>query len=658
MKTLLPVLLLFSSLLAASLAAQEPHYDLLILHGKVADGTGNAWYYADVGIIGDRIAFLGKAGPNVRAKHVIDARGLVVAPGFIDMLGQSETTILIDPKAVSKVTQGITTEITGEGGSIAPQNDFTIAEAKDYLEHFKLTVDWRTLDEYFQRLEKQGAGVNLATHVGATQVRMVVLGMENRKPTPDELKQMVEYVEEAMLHGALGVSSSLIYAPASYADTDELIALAEAAAKHGGIYTTHIRNEGDTQMQALEEAFRIGREANIPVEIWHLKVSGRQNWGKMREVLAKIQQARDSGLDVTADQYPYVAAATSLGATIPPKFHAGGQEAFVTRLKDPKVRRQIRAELTGPAGQDENMWRGTGGPDGIMVVSVLNPELKKFEGRTVAQIAKEWNKEPLDALMDFVIADRDNTGAVYFSMSEEDVRLAMQQPWVSIDTDYSALNHTGPLGESKSHPRAWGTFPRVLGKYVREEKVLRLEDAIRKMTSLPAQRMKLVQRGLLRPDYFADITIFDPEKVIDVATFEDPNRPAVGIQWVLVNGVVALENGKVTGKLGGRPLRGPAYTGGDSSLPPRGKLQGVVTDENGWPLGRALVSVVDANNKVVGSVQTRYLGRYEIPLDQPCAQCTIRVERLGFEPQQRTGVDYNGANSLWFSFAMQRKPAE
>jgi N-acyl-D-amino-acid deacylase len=655
--------LILLALLLASLPAiaQTPQYDVLIRNGKVVDGSGNPWFYADIGIVGDRIAFLGRADANVTAKRSIDAKGLVVAPGFIDMLGQSETTLLIDNKAVSKLTQGITTEITGEGESIAPQNDFTIAESKDFLQHYKLTVDWRTLDEYFQRLEKQGAGVNLGTYVGATQVREVVLGKENRPPTADELKQMVEYVEDAMLEGALGLSTSLIYAPANYASTDELIALAKAAAKHGGIYSSHIRNEGDTEMQALDEAFRIGREANIPVEIWHFKVSGRQNWGKMRDVIAKVEQARAEGLDVTADQYPYVASATSLGATIPPRFHAGGQEAFVKRLADPAVRRQIRDELAGPDSKIENMWRGTGGPDGIMVVSTLNPALKKFEGSTVAQIAKQQNKEPLDALLDFVIADRDNTGAVYFSMSEDDVRLAMQQPWVAIDTDYSGINNTGPLGESKSHPRAWGTFPRILGKYVREEKVLRLEEAIRKMTSLAAQRVKLRNRGMLKPDYFADVTIFDPETVIDVATFEDPNRPAVGIQYVLVNGVLALDQGKLTGQLGGRPLRGPAYQGGaDEGKPLRGKLEGVITDEQGWPVGRALVSVVDASNKVLGQVQTRYLGRYELPLDQPCPKCVIRVERLGFEPQQRPAA-YNGANSLWFSFALKRKqfsPAE
>src|SRR3954468_828113 len=627
MKKLLLLALIFSGLCAFG---QTPQYDVLIRNGKVVDGSGNPWVYADVGIIGDRIAFIGHADSEVTAKRVIDAKGLVVAPGFIDMLGQSETPVLIDKTVFSKITQGVTTEITGEGESIAPQNDFTISEGKDYLEHYKLTIDWRTLAEYFSRLEKQGSAVNIGTYVGATHVREVVLGKANRPPTEEELKQMVEHVEHAMDDGALGLSTSLIYAPANYASTEELIALAKAASKHGGIYSSHIRNEGDTEMLALDEAFRIGREANIPVEIWHFKVSGRQNWGKMRSVIAKVEQARAAGLDVTADQYPYVAAATSLGATIPPRFHESGEDQFVKRLQDPAVRKQIRDELTGAEGKTENMWRGTGGPEGILVVSVLDPALKKYEGQTVAQIARAQNKEPLDALMDFDIADRDNTGAVYFSMSEEDVRLAMQQPWVAVDTDYGGVSNTGPLSESKSHPRAWGSFPRILGKYVREEHVLRLEDAVRKMTSLAAQRVKLRNRGLLKPDYFADITIFDPENVIDVATFEDPNRPAKGIEYVFVNGVLSLEHGKLTGQVGGRGLRGPGYQGPEEGLAPKGKIQGVVTDEDGWPLGRTMVSIVDPSGKVVAQMQTRYLGRYEIVLEQPCTNCKVRAERDGF----------------------------
>ncbi len=463
----------------------------------------------------------------------------------------------------------------------------------------------------------------------------MVIGTADRAPTADELKQMEIMVDDAMSDGAMGLSSALIYAPGSYAKTDELIALAKAAAKKGGIYASHIRGEGDSEMDALDEAFRIGREAGIPVEIFHLKVAGKQNWGKMPQVIAAIEQARTSGVDVTADQYPYVGAATSLGASIPPKYHEGGTDEFVKRLKDPATRQQIRKDLDSAGGSFENLYREVGGANGVLVVSVLDPQLRKYEGKTVAQIAKMENKDPIDALMDLVIADRDNVGAVYFLMSEPDVKLAMQQPWVSVGTDYGAINPTGPLGESKAHPRAYGSFARILGKYVREEHVLRMEDAIRKFTSLPAQREKLDHRGLLRTDYFADITVFDPDKVRDVATFDDPNKPSVGFEYVFVNGTLALEHDKVTGQLGGRPLRGPGYIMREylpEGLPPRGKVQGVVTDEGGWPLPRATVTLTDASGAVVGTASSKRDGRYEIMWRSPatiaCSRPSAWVSHL------------------------------
>ncbi len=553
------------ALLLCSAAVFAQQYDILIRNGRVVDGAGNPWVYADIAITGDRISFLGRAHANVTAKGLIDAKGLVVAPGFIDMLEQSEWNLLIDKQAVSKLTQGITTGITGEGVSIAPQNDATLADRRDFLEHYHLTADWRDLDGYFRRLEKQGSGINLGTYVGATQVRRYVMGAVDREPTAEELARMQQLVEQAMQQGAMGVSTSLIYAPAAYAKTEELIALAKVASKYGGIYASHIRNEGDREMEALEEAFRIGREAGIPVEIWHLKVSGRQNWGRMPNVIAAIENARASGLDVTANQYPYVASGTSLGATIPAKYHEGGSEAFVSRLKDPQVRAAIRQQLAGAGGNAENMWRGTGGPQGILVASVLDPALKRYEGKTIAQIAAEEHKEPLDALMDLVVAGKDHVGAVYFTMNEDDVKFAMQQPFVSVGTDAGAVNVQGPLSESKVHPRAYGSFPRILGRYVRDQRLLTLEQAIRKFTSLPAQRMGLRDRGQLRTGAFADITIFDPATVNDAATFEDPHRPSVGIEYVIVNGVVSLEHGKVTGQLGGRPLRGPGYAASPSA---------------------------------------------------------------------------------------------
>ncbi len=534
-------------------------YDVLIRNGRVVDGTGNPWVYADVGITGDRITFVGRTPQNATAGRLIDAAGLVVAPGFIDMLGQSEMNLLIDKQAFSKITQGVTTEITGEGESVAPQNEATIAAQKEFLDHYHLAIDWRDLDGYFRRLQKQGTAINLGTYVGAAQVRSYIIGDADRAPTSVELARMQTLVDEAMRQGAFGVSSSLIYAPGNYASTEELIALAKVAAKHGGIYATHIRNEGSEELTALQEAFRIGREAGLPVEIWHLKVAGRPNWGNMPKVIAAIEAARASGLDVTADQYSYNRSGTSLGAVIPPKYHEGGTDAFVARLKDPGVRAQIRKDLTANGMNFENMWHGPGGPEGILITSVLDPSLKRLQGQTVAQIAQGQNKDPLDTLMDLVIAARDHISAAFSTMSDDEVRLAMQQPWVAVDCDSSAVNPAGPLSEGKPHPRSYGTVPRILGRYVREQHALRLEDAIRKMTSLPAQRVGLRERGLVRPGYFADVTIFDPEKIIDKATFQEPHQPSIGIEYVLVNGVLTLEHGRMTGQFGGGPLRGPGY---------------------------------------------------------------------------------------------------
>jgi len=655
MKRALLCVLLFSSLASAQ------DYDLLIRNGRMVDGAGNPWVYADVGVIGDRIAFIGQADPAIAAKRILDVKGLVVAPGFIDMLDQSEVPLLIEPQAVSKLSQGITTLVTGEGDSVAPLDQRLAREREEAFRPQGIAVDWTTLDGYFRRLEKQGIGVNLGTFVGATQVRRLVIGDADRAPTPAELARMREVVGDAMYDGALGVSSSLVYAPAIYAGTDELVALAKEAAKSGGIYATHIRNEADSELPALEEAFRIGREAGIPVEIWHLKVAGRQNWSKMPQVIAAVEKARSQGVDVTADQYPYLAAATSLSSVIPPKYHDGGSDALVARLRDPQQRAAIRKDLAGPHSDFENWLLDSGGPGGILVTEVLEPELRRFQGKTIAQIAASEHKDALDALMDLVIADRDHTGAAYFMMSEPDLRLAMQQPWVAVDTDAASTSPTGPFAYAQPHPRAYGTFPRILGKYVREEHILTLENAIRKMTSLAAQRVKLADRGLLRPGYFADITIFDPATVIDTATFEDPHQLSRGIEYVLVNGVIALDHGKLTGQLGGRPLRGPGWGARSVSadgLPPRGKIEGVVTDEAGWPVPRASISLLDSAGRVVGSYATRKDGRYEIVSTAPCASCRLRVERDGFSSDSFYPVDYNGANSLWFSFALKQTPSQ
>ena len=640
---------------ASSLFAQQT-YDVLIRGGHVVDGSGNPWVNADVGVLGDRIVFIGRADAKATAKRTIDATGLIVAPGFIDMLGQSELNLLVDRQAYSKLSQGITTEITGEGNSVAPMNEMIRNEGRDFFQHYKLTPDWLTLNEYFDRLIRQGSGINLGTYVGAATVRQMVIGNEQRDATPEELKAMQEIVGDAMSDGAMGLSTALIYAPGNYAKTEELIALAKPAAEAGGIYATHMRSEGDAEMAGLDETFRIAREAGIPVEIFHLKVSGKQNWGKMQQVLDAIERARASGLDIAADQYPYIAAATSLGAVIPPAYHRGGVDAFVARLKDPQQRAAIRAEVT--SGRNfENLWTSVSGPSGILVNNILDPALKKYEGKTVAQIAEMDKKDPLDVLMDLVAADHDNTGAVYFIINEDDLKLAMRQPWVSVDNDYGALNVTGPLGDQKPHPRAWGSFPRVLGRYVREQKVLRMEDAVRKFTSLPAQRLHLNKRGLIRTDYFADITIFDPAKVNDVATFEDSNRPSVGIEYVLVNGTVALEHGKATGQMAGRPLRGPGYAMAQyapEGLPLRGAIQGIVTDDGGWPVPRVKVSLLDARGQSLATFETKKDGKYEFPREEPCENCTVRVERMGFASSERK-FSYNGLNSLWVSLAMAKK---
>lgn len=557
-------LVLLTGLLAPfPLGAQVEAYDIIIMNGRIVDGTGNPWFYGDVGIRGDRIIKVGRVGP-ARARRRIDAHGMVVAPGFIDMLGQSELNLLIDPRAESKVFQGITTEVTGEGGSPAPLNDYILKELEPLLTHFKLTADWRTLGEYFARFERSHSAINLATYVGATQVRQYVLHDENRAPSAAELDQMRKLVAQAMEDGAVGLSTSLVYAPAFYAKTEELIELAKVASRYGGVYATHMRNESNSIMSAIDEAIRIGTEANIPVEIFHLKMAGKPNWGKMRDVIAKVEAARAQGLDITADQYPYVAGATSLGAAVPPWAHEGGTAKFIERLKDPATREKLKQEMRTPSDKWENFFLGAGGGEGILVASVLNRDLAKYEGKRVNEVARmmgprDGKSDEIDALFDLLIADNAQTGMIVFLMSEEDVKLAMKQPWVSVGVDHGAVALTGPLAEGKAHPRGYGTFPRILGRYVRDEHALTLEEAIRKMTSLAANRVHLTDRGLVKPGFFADVVVFDLQQIRDVATFEDPNRLSAGMRYVLVNGEPVIFAGNQTAALPGRPLRGPGY---------------------------------------------------------------------------------------------------
>jgi N-acyl-D-amino-acid deacylase len=552
------------ALLAVTLPASTqstPAFDLVITNGHIIDGTGSPWYSGDLGIREGKIAAIGNLAAAPR-KRTIDAAGKIVSPGFIDMLGQSELSILVEPRLPSKIYQGITTEITGEGGSIAPLNDAIIQADRAGYEHYHITPDWRTFRQYFARLEKQGMGINLASYVGATQVRRMVLGDDNKQPTPEQLEQMKMFVREAMKDGTVGVSTALEYAPAPYAKTDELIALAAEGGKFGGIYSTHMRNESDTVLQAIDEALRIGREANVPVEIWHIKVAGKNNWGRMPEVVAKINAARAAGADVAADTYAYTAWFNSFSAFVPPWAHDGGDAKMVERLKDPATREHIRKDLLTPSKDSkedwDNEWQEIPGPEAVMIGVVQNPKMLPLQGKRLSEIAKLWNKDPMDALFDFLIDDPDADVAV-FGMSQPDVTLALQQPWVAIDNDSSGTSPEGILGQEHPHPRAYGTFPRILRKYVREEKVLTLEDAIRKFSALPAQRLRLADRGVLKSGMWADVVIFDPATVRDLATFDNPNQLSEGMDYVLVNGVPVIERGKMTGALPGKVLRGPGY---------------------------------------------------------------------------------------------------
>jgi N-acyl-D-amino-acid deacylase len=554
-------LLLILSLLAIRGLAQPqaiPPLDIVITNGHIIDGTGSPWYSGDIGIRDGKIAAIGNLSDYGR-KRTLEAHGMVVAPGFIDMLGQSELTILVEPRVPSKIYQGITTEITGEGESAAPLNDALVQSERQHFEHYRITPDWRTFQQYFGRLEKQGIGINFASYVGATRVRRMVLGDADVQPTPAQLDQMRGLVREAMQDGAMGVSTSLMYAPAPYAQSEELIALAAEASKFGGIYATHMRNESDSVLTAIDEAVRIGREAHIPVEIWHIKVAGRVNWGRMPEVVAKINAARAQGADVSADTYAYTAWFNDLSAFIPQWAHDGGDVKLIERLRDPAMRAHIRKDMLTPSRDWDNEWQEILGPEAVMIGVVHNPKLLPLQGKRLSEVAKMWNKDPMDALFDLLVEDNAFTSVAVFGMSEADVALVLEQPWVSIDNDSSGTSPEGILGKEHPHPRAYGTFPRILRKYVREEKKLTLEDAIRKFCALPAQRMRISDRGVLKQGMWADVVVFDPATIRDAATFENPNQLSQGMEYVLVNGVPVIDGGKMTGALPGKVLRGPGY---------------------------------------------------------------------------------------------------
>ena len=541
----------------------KPPFDLVIANGHIVDGTGSPWYAGDVGIREGRIAAIGRLAAAPR-KRTIDAEGKVVAPGFIDMLGQSELTMLVDPRLPSKIYQGVTTEITGEGDSVAPVNDAMLEADHSGYAHLHITPDWRTLRQYFARIEKQGMGINLASYVGATSVRRMVLGDADVEPTASQLSEMRTLVDQAMRDGAMGLSTALQYTPAPYAKTRELIALAGEAGKVGGIYATHMRDEGDAVLEAIDEAAEIGKEAHIPVEIWHLKAAGKGNWGRMPQIVARIDKYRAAGLDISANTYAYTAWFNTFSAFIPPWAHDGGDAKLIARLKDPATRARIRKDMLAPgkdsAGEQwDNEWQEIPGPEAVQIAVVQSPELIPLQGKRLSEVAALWNEDPIDALCDILIKDGAFTEVAVFGMDEPDVLLALKQPWVSIDNDSQGTSPEGLLGGEHPHPRAYGTFPRILRKYVREEKELTLPEAIRKFTALAAQRMGLADRGVLKQGMWADVVVFDPATIRDKATFENPNQFSEGMEDVLVNGVPVIEGGKMTGALPGKVLRGPGY---------------------------------------------------------------------------------------------------
>ena len=554
-------LLLLANLLCR---AQDP-YDFVITGARIVDGTGAPWFVGDIGIIGDRIGAIGdlKKSP---AKKQVNAAGLVVSPGFIDIQGQSEFNLLVDNRAASKITQGVTTEITGEGTSIAPLNDRLLEDLQPGAKKYGVTVDWRSLDEYFHHLEQVRPAINLATLVGAGGLREYVIGKDNRLATAAEIEQMRRLVAKAMEQGAFGLSSALQYVPDVYASTEELVELAKVASDYGGVYFTHQRSEGDKIFESLDEVFAIAQRAHISATIWHLKAAYPENWGKMPEVLRRIESARSRGIDVAASVYPYSRASNGLVACLPSWISEGGGQKMAARLKDPVQRARARKEMDEPSDTWENQWRGSGGAKGVLLIQVLNPELRRYEGMTLDEIGLQMGKDPQDAAMDLVLSDHAATPyalgesqVVISIMNDSDVRAANLDPMVSFGSDSPAQAEDGPLSTTKAHPRAFGTFPHVLAEYVRAEHDMRLEEAIRKMTSLAASRVGIMDRGILRPGMMADIVVFDPSTIEDKATYNDPLHYSVGVKHVFVNGRPVVFDGQLTEERPGRALRGPGY---------------------------------------------------------------------------------------------------
>jgi dihydroorotase/N-acyl-D-amino-acid deacylase len=553
-----PISSIFIFFLVAVAPAQQRQFDYIISGARIVDGTGAPWFVGDIGISGDRIAAMGDLH-DATTRQRIDASGLVASPGFIDVQGQSEFNVLVDNRAASKITQGVTTEITGEGASIAPLNDRLKKDFEDDAKKYGVALDWHSLDDYLRRYESVKPAMNLGTFVGAGGIRTYVMGKENRPATAAELEQMRQVVAQAMQQGAFGLSSALQYVPDRFASTDEIVEVAKVARSYGGVYFTHQRSEGDRIFASLDEVFAIAERARISATIWHLKTAYKENWGKMPEVLQRIAAARTRGLDVAASVYPYTRGSNSLDACFPTWVLEGGTEKEIERLKDPAQRARIKKEMEEPGVSWENQWRGSGGGEGVLLIQVVNPQLRQYEGKNLNEIGRLMGKDPRDAAMDLDIADHGASQVVIAVMQEADVRAAVSDPLVTYGSDSGAQAEDGPLSATKAHPRAFGTFPRVLAEYVLAEHTMRLEEAVRKMTSQAASRVGITDRGLLRPGMMADIAIFDPATVRDVATYDSPLRYSEGVKDVFVNGRPVVLDGKITDERPGRALRGPGY---------------------------------------------------------------------------------------------------
>ncbi len=549
----------FVSILVQS-CGKEPDFDIIIRGGTVYDGNGSSPFVGDVAINADTIAVVGRI-TNARGRREINATGLAVAPGFINMLSWADESLIIDGKSQGDIRQGVTLEVFGEGWSDGPLNDSMKAEGKRRQGDLKYDIAWTTLSEFLEYLVTKGVSPNVASFVGATTVRIHELGEEDRPPTPEELERMKDLVRRAMEEGALGVGSSLIYAPAFYAKSDELVALCKVAAEYDGMYISHIRSEGNRFLEALDEFLTIAREANIRAEVYHFKAAGKSNWSKLDKAIAKIEAARASGLQITTDMYTYTAGATGLDAAMPPWVQEGGLERWRERLQDKAIRNRVLTEMKTPTDKWENLYLAAGSEENVLLVGFKSEKLKPLTGKTLAEVAAMRGTSPEETAMDLVIEDDSRVSTVYFLMSEENIKKKIALPFMSFGSDAESMAPEGVFMKSNPHPRAYGNFARLLGKYVREEGVIRIEEAIRRLTSLPAKNLHIKKRGSLETGSYADIAIFDEETIADQATYDKPHQFAKGMKYVLVNGTVVLDDGDHTGATPGRVVRGPGYKG-------------------------------------------------------------------------------------------------